>query len=140
MEYKKFGSRYIIRIDRDEEIVANLEKVCKQENITLGNISGIGAADKTIIGVYDVEKQELITQEFTGTHEISNLSGNVSEMNDQTYLHLHACIGGPDLKAYAGHLKEAVVGGTCEVIIDSFEGHIDREKDEEVTGLNLIKF
>ena len=43
MEYRKFGSTYILRIDRGEEILASITTLCNAEKIRLGSVSGIGA-------------------------------------------------------------------------------------------------
>jgi len=43
-----------------------------------------------------------------------------------------------NIKFFGGHLNEAVVSATCEVIIEKIEGSIEREFDKE-TGLNLLK-
>ena len=33
MEYKKFGSKYVVRLNKGEEIVASLVKFAEEENI-----------------------------------------------------------------------------------------------------------
>ena len=76
---------------------------------------------------------------FLVDHEIASLAGNVTLMNGEVYLHLHATIGGQDNIAYSGHLNSAVISVTCEIFIDAYDGKVDREKNEE-TGSNLIKF
>ncbi len=53
MEYRKFGSHYLVRIDRGEEVMESLMKMCREERILLGSVSGLGAADYAEIGIYD---------------------------------------------------------------------------------------
>jgi predicted DNA-binding protein with PD1-like motif len=36
MGYRKFGSKYILRIDKCEELLESLNKFCKEHNIKLG--------------------------------------------------------------------------------------------------------
>jgi len=43
MNYKKFGKKYVIRINKGEKIVDTLRKICVENNITFGILSGIGA-------------------------------------------------------------------------------------------------
>ena len=45
MDFQKIGSKFIVRIDKGEEIVDTLTKFCLDNNITLGSISGIGATN-----------------------------------------------------------------------------------------------
>ena len=40
MEYKRFGSRMVLRIDRGEEVLTQLRRAAEQENIRLAAVSG----------------------------------------------------------------------------------------------------
>ena len=46
MEYKQYDNKYVVRIDREEEIVASLKRLVRKEDIKLGSVQGIGAADE----------------------------------------------------------------------------------------------
>lgn len=140
MEYKKFGDAYLVRIDRSEELIENLEKFAKEENIKLASISGIGACDDVTVGVYSIEEQKYYSNNFTGEMELTSISGNFSTMDGKPYLHAHATFARQDGSVVGGHLNEAHISATSEIIVHLVQGQIDREKDEEVTGLNLIKF
>ena len=140
MEYKRFGEKLVLRVDRGEDIVAKLKELCSLENISLGSVSGIGAVMETEIGIFNVDTKEYFSKTVEGLYEVSNLTGNISQMNGETYLHLHITIG--DVKkneVYAGHLNRAVVGATAEIIISVINGQVDRQKDENI-GLNLFIF
>ena len=140
MEYKRFNDKIVVRIDKGEEIVSSLLKLCSLENIKLASVSGIGAAFDTVIGVFDVETQKYFSRTVNGLFEISNLSGNISQMNGEIYLHLHITIGNVEKnEVYAGHLNSAVVGATAEIILSVIDGEVSRQKDESI-GLNLLKF
>ena len=52
MNYMKTGNTYIVRIDRGEEIVKAVNDICREENITLGSLSGLGAVDSAKLGLY----------------------------------------------------------------------------------------
>lgn len=62
---------------------------------------------------------------------------NKSEKAAEPDLHLH--IKGSDRSGHTlgGHLNEARISGTCEIIIDQIQGTIDKASDPEV-GLNLF--
>ena len=55
MEYRKFGSDYLLRIDKGEEILQTLSALCAKEEITLGTVSGLGAVGEVTLGVFDRE-------------------------------------------------------------------------------------
>lgn len=139
MKFKKFGNKLIVRIDKGEEVVETLKRICKENNITLGSISGIGAVNKVTVGLFETTTKKYHSKEFSGDFEIAPLCGNVSTMNGETYIHLHANLSDSEHKSFGGHLNSAIVSATCECIIDVIEGSADREFSEEI-GLNLFKF
>ena len=138
MNFKRIGERFVIRIDKDEKIVETTKKICIENEIHLGVISGIGAVSKAKIGMFKPEEKEYVSTELIGDYEITSLNGNITTMNGEAYLHVHINLADEEHKTFGGHLDEAIVSVTCEVIIEKIEGSIDREFDEK-TGLNLLK-
>lgn len=138
MEARACGGHWIVRIDKGEEVVETLERFCREKGIRLGTVSGIGATDKATIGCFRTRTREYVRQEVVGDHEITSLTGNISRMKDDVYLHLHVNLADSDTRTFGGHLNSAVVSGTCEVAIQVFEGQVEREFNGEV-GLNLMK-
>ena len=139
MEYRSFGNTYVVRLDRGEEILASLTELCKKEEILLGSVNGLGAADHAVVGLYDVEKQFYHKTEVNGAMEIASLHGNISTMNGETYLHLHIALADETTGIRGGHLNECRISATCEMFVEKLEGRIEREKSPEV-GLNMYKF
>ena len=138
MDYKKIGEKVFVRIDSGEEIVETLTQVCKKLDITAGTITGIGATDKAIIGLFDVKTKKYHSTELVGDHEIAPVYGNISTMNNEVYLHLHVNLCNSEHKSFGGHLTSAVVSATFEAVIDIINGKIEREFDT-TTGLNILK-
>ena len=139
MQTKKFNNKIIVRIDKGEEIVKSLTKVCQDNNITLGSISGIGATNKVTIGLFDVATKKYHSKELIGNYEIAPLSGNISTMDNKIYLHLHINLCDSNHNSFGGHLNSAIVSATCECIIDIIDDKIDRKLDKDI-GLNLMDF
>ena len=138
MNYKRFNNKVIIRIDKGEEVVDSLKKICKNLDIKLGSIIGIGSTDKVTIGLLNTKTKKYQSKEFTGDHEITSLVGNITMMNEEVYLHLHITICNIEHKAIGGHLTSAIISATFEGIIDIIEGQITREHNDDV-GLNQLK-
>src|SRR6056297_2021507 len=138
MEFKKAGSKYIIRIGKGEEIVETLQKFCQKNSIKAGTIMGIGAAEKIEIGHFVAQTKEYHSRVFEGDLEIAPLFGNVSTKDGKAYLHMHINFSDAELKAYSGHLNSALVSATFECIIEEFDTEIERRFSEEI-GLNLFK-
>ena len=140
LQYKKFGDDFILRIDRGEEVLHEIKKVCEAENILLGSVQGLGATWDVSLGVFNHEAFKYESKKFTGDFEIASCSGNISTINGKCYLHIHAVIGNVTKnEVYAGHLNSAIISLTGEFILHKISGQIDREYSEEI-GLNLIKF
>jgi predicted DNA-binding protein with PD1-like motif len=138
MNYKQFNNKVVVRIDKGEEIVDCLKKICKEINIKLGSIVGIGSTDKVTIGLLNTKTKKYQSKEFTGDHEIAQLVGNITMMNGEVYLHLHITICNIEHKAIGGHLTSAIISATFEGIIDIMEGQVTREYNDDV-GLNNLK-
>ena len=138
MQYKRFGNTYMIRFDVGEEILQALRQICMQEGIRLGRINAIGAADHAVIGVYDIQQQKYHREELDGFMEITDLSGSVTEMDGQPYIHLHVTLADQKNTLHGGHAIDVRVGATCEMFVQMLDGTVTREKDETL-GINLWK-
>lgn len=139
MDYKKYGNRYWLRIDRGEEIISSLKAFAAKEKVYNANVSGIGAVNYVIAGLYDTAAKKYHTNTFTGDMEIIALNGSITRHNDEVYLHLHIGLSDISGNMRGGHLNQAVVSGTCELSISVSDGSIGRRFDGE-TGLNLLSF
>ena len=138
MKFQKVGSKWIVRINKGEEILTTLKKFCSDNKIFFGTVSGIGAVNRAVIGLFETSAKEYHTTEYTGDYEVTSLLGNITTMNNEVYLHLHINLAGPDNRTIGGHLSSAFVSGTIELFIDAIEDKLEREFDETV-GLNLWK-
>ena len=140
MEFKKFSDTYVVRLDRGEEIIASLTELCKKEDIVLGSIEGLGAADHAVVGLYDVGKKEYHKSEFNGPMEITALTGNVSRKDGEVYLHIHICFCDEAMNLHGGHLNECRISATCELFVRTVPGQVNRRFDADGVGLNLYEF
>lgn len=139
MEYRRFNDTVVLRVNRGEELIEAITTVAKKETIRLGSVSGIGACDSVDIMVYDVAAQVYEKNTLNEALELTSLNGNISEMDGECYVHLHANFGDSRGLIYGGHLNRAQISGTGEIFIQIVNGHADRSKDAE-TGLNLFDF
>ena len=139
MIYKIFGNTAVVRIDRGEEIVSCVKKLCEKENIRLASITALGAVDHAVVGLYRVSEKKYLKNTFEKEMEMTSLTGNVTTKGGETYLHFHANFADADGKVVGGHLNEARVSGTCEMFVTILDGTVER-KNDEITGLNLFSF
>ena len=139
MQYKQFGSTYMVRMDLGEEITGNLKKLCEDEQIRLGRVEAIGATDHAVIGVYDLAKKEYYPEQIDEFMEIASLNGNITAMDGKTYIHLHATLADQRHGIHGGHVIEMRVGATCEMFVTVLDGEVRRQRDEDL-GINLWTF
>lgn len=139
MEYQRFQQSIVARIDKGEEILENLKRICITENIQLANINAIGAVGKFTVGLFDTNKKKYFSNTYEGDFEIVSFTGMVTTMEEQYYQHIHMSVANKENKVYGGHLNSAFVSATCEMAIHIIEGKVDRYLNKEI-GLNLLKF
>ena len=139
MEYKRFGSKILVRIDKDEEILEKVKELALKEKISLAAVQALGATNSFTVGVYNVAEKKYYANTFSGSFEIVSLTGTINTMNGEFYTHLHMSAGNDKGEVFGGHLNRAVVSATCEMVVDVLDGTVDRAYDP-VTGLNLFKF
>jgi predicted DNA-binding protein with PD1-like motif len=139
MEYRRFGNKIVVRMDRDEEILEQLARVAKEEGIRLAEISALGAVRDFTVGVFKTDEKKYYSNRFQGSFEIVSLTGTISTMDGAYYAHLHMSAGDENGQVFGGHLNRAEVSATCEMVITVIDGTVDRAFSEEI-GLNLFQF
>lgn len=139
MQYKKFGGSFFVRLERGEEILSSLAALAEKEDIALGCVSGLGAVDRFTAGVFFPQEKVYRKNDFHGNFEITSLTGTITRMDGKPYLHLHMSAGNEYGKVMGGHLNEAHVSATCEIVVRVVEGSVGRAFSDEI-GLNLFEF
>lgn len=145
MQFRKFGSKYFIRIDKGEEIISSLNSFCVTEHITLAEVKALGAVDDFTVGLFDVSEKKFHGNHFTFPAEIVSLWGTITTKDGEPYSHIHMSAADKDGHVFGGHLSSARVSATCEMIVhDLSEGDskgfvVERKFSEEI-GLNLFEF
>ena len=139
MDYRRFKSTIVARIDKGEEILECIKKIALKEDIKLANINALGATNNFVVGVFKTDEKKYYSNEFKGDFEIVSLTGTINTMNDEFYTHIHMSAGNDKGQVFGGHLNKASVSATCEMVINIIDGRVDRYFDEDI-GLNLFKF
>lgn len=138
MHYKKFDSRFVLSIQKGEEIIECLKKFCGETGIKAGSIQGIGATDDVTIGYFNLVEKKFHPKTFSDkNYEITSLIGNISTFKNEPVIHIHINIADNNYQIFGGHLNKATISAACEIFIDPIEDEISRSPDTE-TGLNLI--
>ena len=143
MEYRNYSGKYYVRLDKDDEVIASLISLCEKENIKVAQIQGIGGCEKAVVGVFDMDKKDYNRETVCGMLEMISLDGNVTEYEGKPYVHAHATFAYHDESGQArvltGHLLEAVIGLTGEIVLTPADGHITRRFVEDL-GIRVWNF
>ena len=139
MDYRRFGKTIVMRIDRGEEVLTQLKAMALKEDIRLASVRALGATNDFTVGVFKTDEKKYYANHFTGDFEIVSLTGTISTMNGEYYAHLHMSAGDEQGRVFGGHLNEAIISATCEMVVEVIDGRVERFRDENV-GLNLFKF
>lgn len=144
MEYRKYGDTFYIRMDRGDEIIEKILKVCKEEGIHSCTFNGIGGCGKAEIKTFIPETGTFEMRRLEGMLELVSLNGNViTDENGDYYHHTHAVFAykvGEDHRVAAGHMKSIMVSYTAEIELRPVvDGEIKRKYDPE-TGTGFWSF
>lgn len=137
MRSRKFEAAYILRFERGERIVEVLTAFCAREKIRAAAFSGLGTCRNADIGFFHIEAGAYAFRSFPEDCEITALTGNVSLADGKPHVHAHIVLGDSAFRSWSGHLKEAEVLATCEIVLTRLKGTLVRKRDPK-SGLNLL--
>ena len=116
------GNFIVLKLDDGEELFECLEKAIDEYDIRSGMIlSGIGMLANFEIGFFKDGGYDWVVHEQP--HELVAMHGSIST-KDETMIHIHVGLAGPDHGLIGGHLKGARVCVVNEILIlklDSME-------------------
>ena len=139
MDYRKFGSTYVMRLDPGDEIVEKILWLAAVEQIKLASVSGLGTVDNVTLGIYCPDTKQFKANMFHADFEIVSLTGTITTQRGRPYTHLHMAVGDLAGRCYGGHLNRGVVSATAEIVVQTIPGEVDRKPDPTI-GLNLMHF
>jgi predicted DNA-binding protein with PD1-like motif len=134
--------RFVVRIERGEEVVASLRKLAQSERIRAAWIRGTGLCEWAEVTDWDVQREALRTpRHLGGPLALLALEGNVSMRLGEPYVELRAVLsreGDAGLGIVGGQLV-VVSALNVECVVETFED-VRLERDEErETGLSVWK-
>ncbi len=132
------GTRYLVRVDRGEELMETIRIVAAERKIEAARLAGIGALVDAELGYFDVDRKEYLRGKAPGSWELLSLSGNVSLKDGEVMPHIHVILGNADFACRGGHLFSGVVSVTGEIVIDRLPGSLHRAMHREI-GLFLLE-
>ncbi len=134
---EKGQKTFVLVFDKGDEVVSGITSFAKENGLDAASLTAIGAFSGATLGYFDAEKkeyEEILVQEQV---EVLSLVGDIAACRGEPQLHPHVVLGRRDGTTCGGHLLEAHVHPTLEVVVTESPGHLKKTTDEE-TGLALI--
>jgi uncharacterized protein len=128
---------YAVVLDTGDEVAAELGKFVREQQVEAASVTAIGALSRAVLGYFQWDTKQYKKIAVEEQVEVLSLLGDVAVGDQGPTLHLHAVLGKADGSVVGGHLIEAYVRPTLEVILIQPPSYLRKRKDPE-TGLALI--
>jgi hypothetical protein len=128
---------YLLVFHTGQEVMKGLLAFAKKHDLLAGHLTGIGAISGAVIGYFDPEKNAYLRHQEGGQAELLSVTGNLALYDNEPFFHVHVALGLRDGSARGGHLFEATVRPTVELVLTTSPRPVRREIDHE-TGLPLL--
>ena len=128
---------FAVVFDTGDEVVSGLLAFAKEKGLAGSHFTAIGAFSDITFGFFDLDKKDYQKLQINEQVEVLSLIGDIALSKGEPKVHAHVVVGKSDGTAHGGHLLEAHVRPTLEVIVIESPEHLVRKTDDE-TGLALI--
>jgi len=120
-----------------DEAMKMLTSFAADQQLRASQFTAIGAFSRAVVAYFDWSAKEYRHIRIDEQVEVLSLMGDITLDKSKPTLHAHAVLGKHDATAHGGHLIEAIVRPTLEIIITELPRHLHRRFDAE-SGLALI--
>jgi len=129
---------YVIVFSTGEELASGLKQFASDRKLGGSSFKAIGAFSSVKLGWFDWDaKQYRPSVTLNEQVELVSLIGDVALADGRPQVHAHVVVAKKDGTAHGGHLMEAYVRPTCEVVLTESPEKLRKRFDPE-SGLALI--
>ena len=129
---------YVLVFDTGDEVIAGLLDFARTHDLGGSHFTAIGAFSSLVVGYFDWGKKDYKKIPLDEQVEVLSLVGDITLDEGRPKVHAHVVVGKSDGTAHGGHLLEAHVRPTLEVILVESPQHLRRQPDK-ASGLALIR-
>ena len=123
---------YAVIFDTGDEVKSGLVAFAKDHRLGGSRFTAIGAFSSATLGYFDWQTKEYRRIPVREQVEVLSLVGDIAlKDNGEPEVHAHVVVGKADGTAHGGHLLEAHVRPTLEVIVVESPIHLQRKFDPE---------
>jgi uncharacterized protein len=133
------GKTFAAIFDTGDEVKEGLLALAREKRLAGSQFTAIGAFSDVVLGYFDWQSKQYKKIPVREQVEVLSLIGDIAlKENGDPEAHAHVVVGRADGSTMGGHLMEAHVRPTLEVILVESPRHLLRKHDPE-TGLALIR-
>jgi predicted DNA-binding protein with PD1-like motif len=130
---------YVLIFETGDELASGLKKFAQEQKLEGSSFKAIGALSSVKLGWFNWETKKYETAvQLEEQVELLSLIGDIAVKDGEPQVHAHVVIGRRDGTAHGGHLLEAKIRPTCEVILTESPVHLQKQMDPEL-GIALIR-
>lgn len=129
---------FVIIFDPEDEVTMGLKKFAKENQLSAASFKAVGAFERATFGWFNLETKEYEKIHVGEQVEVLSLIGDVAiDEKGEPQVHAHCVVGKRDGTAHGGHLLEAIVRPTLEVVLTENPAHLRKTFRQEF-GIALI--
>lgn len=125
-------------LDRGDEVMSSLQRFATEHSLTASRVTAIGAFESAVLGYFNWDSKQYERIPIDEQVEVLSLVGDIALDGDQPKVHAHVVLGRRNGQAMGGHLLEARVRPTLELMLVESPAHLKRVCDP-VSGIPLIR-
>jgi predicted DNA-binding protein with PD1-like motif len=129
---------FAVILNSGDPVISTLEQFAQQHSIRTAQFTAIGALNNAQLGFFDFKIRDYKRIKIEEQVEVLSLVGDITIYKNKAKVHAHIVLGKENGTAHGGHLLEAVVHPTLEVILTESPAYLERQLDEAI-GIPLIK-
>ena len=128
----------VLIFEHGDEVISTLQQFASENHLDAAHFTAIGGFSDIVLGYFDRERKEYKKIPLQQQVEVLTLAGDIALKEDGTpQIHAHVVVGDENGQARGGHVMEAHVWPTLELVLEEAPAHLRRRHDSE-SGLALI--
>lgn len=136
--YTKTSTGFLMVLRQNDDVLAEIEKLVKTEQIPSASFTGIGFASEVTFGFYDFNTKKFNPKTFTKV-EMGSLTGSMAWKDKEPSIHVHGIATDDKFNAYGGHILALKVGtGSMEIYVTTYANKLQR-KVEQPLNANVLQ-
>lgn len=128
---------HVLVFESGDDVLAGIGEFARQAQVTAAHFSAIGGFSDVVLGYFDLITKQYRRIPLPEQVEVVSLNGDIALRAGEPMVHAHVVVGREDGSTRAGHLLEAHVQPTLELILVQSPHHLRRRMDD-ATGLPLL--